>query len=271
MKRILLGIFAFVLTVILAACGTAPGGSTPEVTQAIQPTQTPSVTDTPSPTATPILPTATMDADPTVYDNFNNPANDGHFNEGLWQDTSSGIPVHEFVQDKGLLRVSRSGAAGSAVLTATSHKDFALDKPLFIEAKLMLDAKEHAGNISIELDANVAPGQTWFSQCVVYPMSDAFGAGKCWDTIWPQQQGHEYVAGIYNFKHGTWHLYRIEIDPKTMTFTYFIDQRKVGTHVPKDADQIRNAPFTFNLTSWAPVIDPGTGYIDDVRIGTLTK
>jgi hypothetical protein len=51
----------------------------------LPPTATPvPPTNTPVPTATP-QPTPTMDADPTVYDNFNNPANDGSFNQSQWE------------------------------------------------------------------------------------------------------------------------------------------------------------------------------------------
>jgi hypothetical protein len=261
----------FLLSTIVAACTPAPAGSSPEPVSTSGSSQTPSLTNTPVPTATPVPPTATIDADLTVYDNFNNPANDGKFNASLWDDTTNAVPDHDIVQQNGFLKMRGSGSVGSTVLEAILHRNFALDQSMFFEAKLMSDAKEHHGNIQLNIDASLPGNQSWFSQCIIDDLSDAYGSANCWDTIWPWQQGRAYTTGTFNFKHGTWHLFRIEIDPKTMTFTYFVDQRQVGHHVPKDADLIKSAPFTLTIGTWGPDTGAITGYVDDVRVGTLTK
>jgi hypothetical protein len=55
-----------------------------------------------------------------------------------------------------------------------------------------------------------------------------------------------------------------------MTFTYYIDDQMVGSHVPSDADKLREARFTVTIGVWGPSSGEVTGHIDEVRIGQVT-
>ena len=89
------------------------------------------------------------------------------------------------------------------------------------------------------------------------------------DTAWPAQEGHWYNTGDKPVDLGTRHTFRIEVDPATMTFTYYIDGQMAGSHVPVDAEELKKARFTPSVGVWGPSSEPLTGYIDDVRIGPV--
>ncbi len=80
---------------------------------------------------------------------------------------------------------------------------------------------------------------------------------------------HDYSTEQQSFEYGSWHTFRIEIEPATMTITYYIDGQMVGSHVPVDAEQLKKANFSLDIGIWAPSAGALTGSVDDVRIGPL--
>ena len=242
-----------------------------EATNTPQPTNTPRSTTTTTPQPTP-LPAATIDAIPDVYDSFDDPSNDGNFDQSkwiLWSDFPSRV-----VQQDGVLMVSADiETEGGASLGARQYEDVTLstltaNNPTFVEAKLRLSPDEHAGNVSLNIGANLE-GWGWFSECNIMDYGDIVSAG-CFDTRWPWQEGYQYNSEEQSVDLGTWHKVRIELDPASMTFTYYVDDQMVGSHVPADADKLRDAKFTVSIGVWGNSSESVKGYIDDVRIGQIT-
>lgn len=270
-------------TVVAPAAATAtpvpPPTDTPKATSTPAPptaTPTPKATNTPKPTNTPRptpTPTATIDADRTVYDNFNNPANDGSFNRSQWE--IWGGSSNQLVQKDGVLIATINSSASVSqdwtTLAARKYSYVSLNSltsngPTFFEAKLKPDANQHTGNVQLHLSADDMPGGgSWFAECAIN--EDWLG---CYDSLWPSQEGHDYGVEGKQVGYDTWHVVRIELDPTTMQVTYFIDGQMVGSHVPVDADKIKNAHFTFGPGVWRSSSSAAiTGYIDDVRIGRV--
>ena len=293
--------------VVLAAVGcvvaevrnvlwTMPSGSEPqavvatkivEVTVTPQPTSTPGPTHTPTrtpePTYTPTrtpgpspLATATIDATPGVYDNFDDPSNDGSFDKSQWILWTNS--PNQVVQQDGVLMVRadiETETSGQAKLGARQYEGVTLstltaNAPTFIEAKLMLSSDEHAGNVQLGLSAYLEESCFWFSECNIMDYGDDSVWASCFDTRWPWQEGYQYSAEEESVNLGTWHKFRMEVDPSSMTFTYYIDDQMVGSHVPSDADKLREAQFTVTTGVWGGSSGEVTGYIDDVRIGQIT-
>lgn len=221
------------------------------------PTATPTNTRTPRPTPTP---TATIDADPTVYDNFNNPAFDGSFNKSQWRLWLD--PPNQIAQQDGILVASQSGKNLNTSLLARKYDFVSFDSPIFFEAKLMLDPENHSsGNVQLKLAADLfLGGDRWFfSECAI----DSNAWANCYDGL--------YNVGGKQVEYGTWHTFRIEFDPTTMTFTYYIDGELSGSHVSAYAEELKRAKFAPTVGIWNTGNDPLTGYIDDVRFGQLEQ
>jgi hypothetical protein len=137
----------------------------------------------------------------------------------------------------------------------------------------MLEPGGREGNVQMHIFAELPEGDGWFAECGIGTIagSDTWGETYCFDTAWPWQAGHNYNAVSTWVEIETWHTFRIEIDPATMTFSYYIDDQPVGSHVPVDAEQLQRADLTFYVGVWSAAEDPITGHIDDVRVGPLAQ
>jgi hypothetical protein len=204
-----------------------------------------------------------MDADPTVYDNFNNPANDGSFNQSQWEYAYAPPPNSQVAQQNGRLIVTQeSEIPGDCTRLAAYRKRFSpLSIPTFFEAKLMVSPDKFDGGVRLDLSAELPGGGMWGSGC-----GGGYYGTNCSDGPWPEEEGHSYDTGGRPVDWVTWHTFRIEVDPATMTFTYYIDGQMAGSHVPVDAEKLKKARFTFVTGVCGKEI---TGYIDDVRIGPV--
>lgn len=258
---------------LLAGCGTT---ASPEITQAEQPNSTeipptetpePLPTNTPEPTIT-VLPTATIDVDPTVYDNFENPANDGFFNQGQWRlSGNASAPVVQ--QEDGIIKFSDEGEQEhtATVLVAKNFDGFKIKSPMYFEADLMLSPDSGSGDISITLyGLDISP--EWFSKCFIQHY-DKYGA-NCMHASWDDGLSENYDAYFRLITPGDWHNFRIEVDPATMEFTYYIDGVMSGRGVPTNAELLRDAEFQVVIgISKATVGEPVFGFIDNVKIGSI--
>lgn len=257
---------------LLAGCATAK--PTEGITAEPDPTEilssvTPELlpTNTPEPTAT-IQPTATIDADPTVYDNFENPANDGFFNQGQWR-LSGNAPTPVAQQKDGVLMFSDEDKQENTatVLVAKNFDGFQIESPMFFESDLMLSPDSSRGEISLTLYAlDVSPD--WLAKCFIQD-HDKHGA-NCMHASWDEGLSGNYDAYFRLITPGDWHHFRIEVDPETMNFTYYIDGIISGKGIPLDAERLRGAKFQVVIGINKSTADqPVFGYVDNVRIGTI--
>lgn len=220
------------------------------------PTNTPKPTNTPRPTPTA---TATIDADPTVYDNFNNPAFDGKLNESLWVNHSDDAPT-QVIQENEMLIITNSSGAGDIVARKNNYvnlENFTSNVKTFFEVKLMSEAGVK-GNVHTKISIDVKGGQSSFTECGIYEGNWAM----C------------FLAGSYHpegksVDSGSWHTFRIELDPATMTFSYYIDGQQVGFYTPANAENLKGGKFNFKIGVYASENEPVSGYFDNVRMGQM--
>lgn len=211
-----------------------------------------------------------MDADPTVYDNFNNPANEGGYNEGLWEPSWWPL-LGQFAQQDGVMMVTQRGGPRVATdVTARRYRWFSLDRPTFFEARLMLSPDSYNGAVHIDLFTQLKGG--WYSECQLNQNGEQWIL--CFDGL-PEDEPHRWNSEATPVQSGSWHTVRMEVNPDTMTFSYFVDGRLVGSHVADSyyADGLKKARFRLEIGVYqsrsAGSSDVVTGYIDDVRFGPL--
>ena len=134
---------------------------------------------------------------------------------------------------------------------------------IYLNSK-MLSPDKYAGNVKLHLHADLPGGEGWFSDCNI----DGYSGAQCFDRPSLQQEGHRYEVERKPVDLGTWHTFRIEVDPATMTFTYYIDSQVAGSHVPVDAEDLKKAIFTLAIGVYGWEV---TGYIEDVRVGQIRQ
>jgi hypothetical protein len=266
--------FLFVVLVFLLTTGCASESPTEVMGGEPSPTDVPASitpkplpTNTPEPTAT-VQPTATIDADPAVFDNFENPANDGFFNQGQWR-LSGNAPSPSVQQKDGELIFSDEGGQENTatVLVAKSFDGFEIKVPMYFEVDLMLSPESGPGDISLTLyGLDISPD--WFAKCFVQ-FYDKHGA-NCMHASWDEGVSGGYDAYYRNITPGDWHTFRIEIDPQTMEFTYYIDGAMSGRNIPRDAERLTGAKFQVVIGILKATPDqPVFGFVDNVRIGPI--
>ena len=238
------------IAVLLAGVFSVPG--------LIAPLSTPTRTPRPTP-----VPTATIDADPTVYDNFNNPASDGSYNRSQWEIAEFSTAA-DVSQQNGVIALTADTLGEQTHLSARKYANL-LQSSVFFEADLRLDPDRDAGAVFMgpccgDLDTN----------CTLSNADGTHHMASCWinkegpTNLVALPQGGLTVAA------GSWHTFRIEFDRATRTFTFFIDGQKVGSKAVSEADLQGTRPtFALRVVRDEAGSNAATGYFDNVRIGPL--
>jgi endo-1,4-beta-xylanase len=232
-------------------------GSEVELPQASTPTGAPQSTST-------LRPEVVLN----MYDDFNNPAKDGTYDRSKWR-IAGGAPSLQARQENGILSIVNSGsqANGDVTLFARAYDGVVLRSPMFLEGGLALSSESAPGSVSLGLQASLPKGATWFSGCTIERYSSQF-RGSCGDFVWPEAEGHRFDTPWQSFDPGSWHVFRIGIEPTTMMISYFVDGAVVGSHVPADAEALKSVRLRFDVSTWKTTVDsPLIGLVDYVSIG----
>jgi hypothetical protein len=130
------------------------------------------------------------------------------------------------------------------------------------------------GSFGIQLGADLEgeewPGGDWFTDCMISDLSKEIAHSYCWNTKL-QNEDFVYTTEDVVVEYGTWHKVRIEVDPATMTFTYYIDDQMVGSQTIDYAEKILsiNHFIVHVYRAEDEISEQVTGYADDVQIGQL--
>jgi Tol biopolymer transport system component len=202
-----------------------------------------------------------------VYDDFNNPANEGSYDRGLWElwaDQDQGAQ-----QDGAMLFTQQEKPFEGAGLSAHKYYKIFLERPTFFEARLMLSPDANAGNVHLDLRTELSPDEGWYAQCLIDNPEGEAWAGCFNEAVRHGQGDVTYSSESIAVPFGSWHTVRMEVDPATMTFSYFVDGQFIGSHIPPDAERLKKARFTLSIGIYQHLAGALTGYVDDVRVGPL--
>jgi hypothetical protein len=271
--RILSGLIGIVLLIsgvrIYLVPSTQPFTTTPTVidistsasaSTSLPATAIPQIQATNTPEAIPSS-TLTVETVTSLYDDFNDTAFDGSYDKKKWiLDTASG----NVFQHNGTLEFQLDTSIGDTIsLAATKYHEATLEYPTFFEAKLMVPQAQ-SGHLFMLMTLYPSGAYT---DCLAGGSlgGAAFGCGYT-DKISPPITDYERLIDDY----GKWHTARIEIEPSTMTITYYIDGEEVRSLVPPNAEKLKSEKITFGIGFFSDVASPSyIGYVDDVRIGAI--
>ncbi len=243
-----------------------PTSRPPTDTPTLQPTVTPKPpTDTPTPRPTP-TPTATIDADPMVYDNFNNPAFDGSLNTGRWERK---IPWGEgctVEQHDGVMVYQSSGISNSPLCILSTPLVPATETGV-VEGKIYAETWG-TGNYNIGVVQFVSPisdDSFWIAQCGIFrvPADNWLVAGLNVDPYEGEGTNKHYEGGSLDA--GQWYKFRIELDPFTTEVKCYLNDALIASHVPQQAEAIRAKGIFRELVGYWEENTETTYYFDDVR------
>lgn len=233
----------------------------------ISPTNTPL-----PPTHTPLPPTPTV-ANVSYYDNFNNTAFDGEYNKNLWK--YEGTQHVDVKQENGALTFTTNTfpESGSNSLTPSLHNAWSLEQLALMETKMKLDSSKRGQGSFIQISAYTdLSGRDWWTECMLnnsefetpFFFCDIHSGERTEDN----EPVFEYQTPVFfDLEYDIWYTARIEIDPDTTEIAFYLNDKLIGSHIPKDATQLQQTTFSLGLGSWADANDTFVGYFDDVRFG----
>jgi len=82
-----------------------------------------------------------------------------------------------------------------------------------------------------------------------------------------QAKEYRQDGKLVNFT--TWHTVRIEVEPSTMTLTYYIDGQEIHSFIPKNSEQLKSERFNLQIGIVSDGRNSLTGYIDDISVGQI--
>ncbi len=213
------------------------------------PTPTRQSTKTPAPTTAPEIKNY-------VFDNFNDSGFDGSVNSNYW---SYWAGEKNIVQENGVLMIDTTT---ESALSSKVFSSFSLSAPISYEAKLKMSSNKHTGAVNIKIGTDISSGP-WDVECNI-GSSEASSSGWAYCGTY-NRSGTEYATDGKAVSFDTWHTFEIEIDPTSMTITFYIDGEEAGSHVAKDANELRQSKF-YLIHGTHSVTSGIEGSIDDVRI-----
>jgi hypothetical protein len=224
-------------------------------------TKAPNKTSTSSPATA--VPVTSGYSDLTMYDDFN--ALGTTIDTNQWS-PGGNDPSALITKKSGILTVKTSGYQLGIGISATRFQEQIIRAPFFVEGRFKLEPNQNGGS-GIHLSASENKGGTL---CQIWGDNGA-QAVHCQSFF----DGFKEIS-VRDITPGTWHSARIEVDPSTMVFTYYIDGFNVGEYIPDRANELKNAKFSPFI--WSGCVGDGctdksartvTGYFDNVRMGAI--
>ncbi|NJN99211.1 MAG: hypothetical protein HC875_36520 [Anaerolineales bacterium] len=243
---------------------TLPAAAAPPTEQPPTPASLTTAPPPPPPTATP-APTPTDQSPPPLtptptipglwlFDDFENPDNDGKFDEGLWNYFSEAGNATTVEQKNGSLTLSHQSPDNGGL---NYYGPFRIDEIGFVEARLKLDSniKVSGGNINFNIW-----NYDWWLACAIHgKQEDSDGWANCTTS-------DDYEGNGVTVSYNSWHTMRFEVNSDT-TVSFFLDNHYIGTYTPPDKEAFKQTQVTFALAVNSGVDGLITGSIDDVRVG----
>jgi hypothetical protein len=200
-----------------------------------------------------------------LYDDFENPSFEGELNTELWEPWET-IENCQAGQGEGTLRFSCTQPDGSG-LNALLYQGAAFGQVSFVEARLKLDSEIQAERGAVTL--LLASSLDRWAECSLYNGTEQ-GQAQLSCGVASDRNGtftEEYNVAGPATAYDTWHTVRIEMNPESGEFAFYVDGQSIGAHTPVEAEALKTAQFDAELQVYLEDGSLVTGYFDDVRIG----
>lgn len=251
---IILAIIGVFIALLAWLAPFSPVGTSPLVRQNTN-------SDTPNEAAVPPSDSNNVARTDTIfYDDFNDNTYDGKYNLEKWIiDMGSG----KIYQQDGVLVAQVDSSLGDGTsLSALNYQNIKIETPMFFEAKLMIKEPIN-GHVFLYLGSSSSSGI--FSDCTLGygDVTALLDCGYVVNGVTEYRQDDKLV----NFT--TWHTVRIEVEPKTMTLTYYLDGQKIHSFIPSNSAYLKSSNFTLQIGIVSDDKKSWTGFIDDISVGQI--
>jgi len=228
-----------------------------------------------------IYPAGSLDAtdDPTLYDNFNNPAFDGKINTQRWFAGSDTDAACNMRQKDGAL-ITTNELADEEVVCTLGIPQVGPGKELGALSARMKIAGDHKGYVTsvfkqfTSFNVNATKHEYYEIRCGIDNIGPGIPGPIVGFTIYDTRRSGDVrpYFTTYPIEYDRWYDIRLEVDPQTMTFSCLVDGEEFASYSPTNVEVLQNAIF-----GWRGLLEarhPGaqaTTYIDDFRISPVNS
>jgi hypothetical protein len=208
---------------------------------------------------------------PSFHDTFDNATFNGSYNSTLWK--WSGTGYVKASQENGAMVFSTTSqhADGNNALTPINPDRWSFEDFRFIEAKLKIDSRYRGEGsfVKIQLVSLYDGKNIWWAECQLNNLQIRYNIFFCNIYYGPTlvTPKYEYQTADIVVDYDIFHLARMEMNPDTGLFKFFLDGELVGSHMPDSVNQLRKGEFFPQIGSWTGPEEVFIGYFDDVSIG----
>lgn len=210
-----------------------------------------------------------------IYDDFNNAGFNGFYNPLKWRLMGDTQHFGARQQAGTLIITNTTGTpAGTGLdLPLTMPPERQLRQVQRFQARLKLGSGTAGTGANIQIMSDDLDGRVWWTQCSLNAYDGSRPSFGCNVTRCTGGQGspcnQEYgVVWPSSLAFETWYTARIEIDPNTAQVCFYLNNNRLGCHVPNDANALKTA------TNLSPRVGSRNGragatgvrYFDDVYI-----
>jgi hypothetical protein len=207
----------------------------------------------------------------SVHDDFADPQYDGAFNPNLWAYAST--PHVVVAQMDGSLVFSTTAVleGGNAAITPLAPAGWTLEQARILEARFKLDGNRRGSFLNTALVVSPFGDSVWWAECQLGAAGDTETRYFCnIESGEFEENGtpiFEYTTDAVMGAYDTWYVTRMEADPATGKFKFYLDGQLIGQYLPEDAETIKTATFYPQVGSWVDASEQYVGYVDYVHIG----
>jgi hypothetical protein len=205
-----------------------------------------------------------------TYDNFNNAAFDGLYNQELWSFSTNN--TFRAQQQSGALVLSNisgpSWSGGRLMMRIPERRNISEVQQFEGRLKMSSDRTGGWAVVQIYLETDLS-GVRWYTQCYLGASNTSQPYVRCQicsdnGSVNDCEYGTSGQSANYNL----WYKVRIEVDPQTAYLRFYLDDKLIGGHLPKDAVALMaTGTFRPEVAAWNGDADTyATRYVDDVRI-----
>ncbi|CAG1001384.1 hypothetical protein ANAEL_02989 [Anaerolineales bacterium] len=158
-----------------------------------------------------------IEDDPVIYDGFENTSFAGKFDPAKW----AYLPGHHYpdgsmYQEDGKMIFEQNGTGDRWQFLKGIAVDSYPKTSAILESKLKLDSEVKGGDIQLRFQNK--------NGLAVCGISGSDSRAYCWCDM----DGHHYLDERFSVNTSDWHVFNIEYEQPTMTYTFRVDDRQVG-------------------------------------------
>ncbi|HMR98329.1 MAG TPA: hypothetical protein PKE62_03660 [Anaerolineales bacterium] len=207
------------------------------------------------------IPTTTPGLSTLFSESFESSSGNKSYDTNIWE-CSGKCDLAKFTQEQGALKIKMNGQGG---VNLGTHQQWQLENIKEISGKFKI-TQTGKGNGGAWLGfAGEFGGKPLGISCFIYPLNNL---ANC--EVW-REGVNIYGSKMVSIGDG-WHVLRVEIDPNTLAFHFYVDNTSFGQFTPENVVNLNTVNLSANIGAYADTSDAQIDvFVDEVTVTGFNK